>query len=82
MVNTMKFETKKDKLNHLASLTKIPSINPKLYDENSEYARFDFIKHPEFGCGFVEEIIDNSSLIAFFQRGEVTLTQKAYLKQA
>lgn len=82
MVNMIKFETKKEKLNHLASLTNIPSINPRDYDENSEYNRLDFIRHPQHGCGFVEEILNDSSVLAFFEVGEITLNQKAYLRRS
>jgi len=78
----IKFESRDEKLRHFASLTNIPSINPRDYDEDAEYTRLDFIKHPEFGFGFVEEVIDDSSLVAFFQTGEVTLNQKAYMKRS
>lgn len=82
MVNMIKFENKQEKLSHLASLTSIPSINPKNYDENSEYNRLDFIKHPEHGFGFVEEVIDDQNVMAFFKTGAVKLNQKAYLTRS
>lgn len=82
MINRIKFNTKEDKLNHLKSLNSIPSINPKEYDENCEYYRLDFIYHPQHGCGFIEKIISDSRFVAFFEEGEIELSQKAYLKRA
>lgn len=80
MVNQIKFENIEQKLAHLNSLMTIPSINPKKYDDNEEYQKMDFIEHPEFGVGFIEEIVSKSEVRAFFPSGEKMLTQKKYLK--
>lgn len=80
MVNTIKFETEEDKVNHLQSLTNIPSINPRSYDPDDEYHRLDFIMHPQHGVGFVEEIVSQTEVRAYFKSGEVVLAQKNYLK--
>lgn len=79
MVHQMKFESVEQKLAHLNSLMTIPSINPKKYDENEEYHKMDFIEHPEFGVGFVEEVISQEMIRAFFPVGEKNLVQKKYL---
>ncbi len=79
MMSTIKFETEQDKVNHLQSLKNIPSINPKIYNQDDEYNRLDFIKHSEMGIGFVEEIISDSEIRVFFASGVVTLPQKSYL---
>lgn len=80
MVHQIKLDSIEQKLAHLNSLMTIPSINPKKYDENEEYSKMDFIEHPEFGVGFVEEIISQQELKAFFPVGEKVLTQKKYLQ--
>lgn len=79
MVNTMNFETNESKIAHLDSLNSIPSINPKVYDVNSEYQRLDFIEHPEFGNGFVTEVIGKKEFEAFFSKGLQLLKQRDFL---
>ena len=64
---------------HLNSLTSIPSINPKKYDENNEYQKMDFIEHSEFGVGFVEEVMSINEIKVFFPTGTRILFQKKYL---
>lgn len=81
MVNTIKFETEEDKVNHLQSLTNIPSINPRQYNPDDEYHRLDYIAHPEFGVGFVEEIVSETELRAYFNNGVVVLPQKSFLNK-
>lgn len=79
MVNMMNFETEEDKKSHLQSLKNIPSINPRVYNQDDEYNRLDFIKHSTMGVGFVEEIISDSEIKVFFASGVTTLPQKNYL---
>ena len=79
MVNTMNFETMEDRIAHLESLNSIPSINPKAYDENSEYNRLDFIEHPKFGNGFVVEVLGKKQFRAFFNSGIEVLDQCRFL---
>lgn len=81
MVGMIKFTTIEEKLNHLQSLKNIPSINPRDYDPESEYHRLDYISHKEFGIGFVEEVLDELNVKAFFSSGEKVLKQKAYLSK-
>lgn len=82
MVNMIKFDTVEEKLAHLASLTNIPSINPKKYSPDNEYHRLDFISHSEFGLGFIEEVLNDGELLAFFSKGNIRLSQKSYLKES
>lgn len=79
MVNTITFDSIEDKLNHLKSLEKIPSINPRVYNEDDEYYRLDFISHPQFGTGFIEEILSDTEIKVFFPHGVEVLGQKSYL---
>ncbi len=81
MVHSIKFETDADRINHLQSLKNIPSINPKDYDPSSEYFRLDFIKHPKFGVGFVEEVVGSREIKVFFEGGTQTLAHKSYLRE-
>jgi hypothetical protein len=81
MVNTIRFETEEDKLNHLQSLTNIPSINPRSYNPNDEYHRLDYINHPEYGVGFVEEVISETEMRAYFNEGVVVLPKKSFLNK-
>ena len=81
MVHQVKFDNVEQKLAHLNSLMTIPSINPKAYDENEGYLKMDFIDHPEYGVGFIEEIVSNYQVRAFFPVGEKMLVQKKYIKE-
>jgi hypothetical protein len=79
MVNQIQFTTKEEKKSHLNSLIRIPSINPRPYNQDDEYARLDFILHPQYGAGFVEEIVGDNQVRVFFEEGERTVFQKKYL---
>ena len=81
MVNQIKFETDADRINHLQSLKNIPSINPKDYSPVGEYYRLDFINHPTFGLGFVEEVLNNQRIKVFFTEGIQELDHKSFLKE-
>ena len=81
MVGMIKFTSIEEKLNHLQSLKNIPSINPRDYDPESEYHRLDYISHQEFGIGFIEEVVDEMNVKAFFSSGEKVLQQKAFLSK-
>ena len=70
MVNQYNLEEKTEKMSHLESLLNIPSINPKDYLESNIYSRLDFIRHEEFGQGFVSEVVDQNTIKVFFQDGE------------
>lgn len=70
MIATYQLETSEKKSEHLRSLMGIPSINPRPYDPTEEYARLDFIDHPDHGVGFVLESVSKSRIRVFFQSGE------------
>lgn len=78
MVNQFQLENKEEKLAHLESLRRIPSINPRKYDASKDYQRLDYIDHEEFGIGFVEEIVDRKTIKAFFPKGEQVLSQRKF----
>ena len=69
MVNQYSPEGTQDKMSHLQSLLNIPSINPKDYLDTEKYSRLDFIRHPQFGQGYVSEVVDENTLKVFFQDG-------------
>ncbi|MBC98734.1 MAG: hypothetical protein CME63_13375 [Halobacteriovoraceae bacterium] len=79
MINTISFANVDEKMAHLQSLVNIPSINPKTYDEDVEYFRLDFINHPEFGVGFVEEVLSEKEINVFFSSGPRMIEHKKYL---
>lgn len=81
VVHQIKFETDADRINHLQSLKNIPSINPKDYSPVGEFYRLDFISHPKFGLGFVEEVLANQQIKVFFTEGIQVLEHKSYLKE-
>jgi hypothetical protein len=79
MINTISFENVDEKIAHLQSLVNIPSINPKVYDEDEEYFRLDFIDHPEYGVGFVEEVLNNREVNVFFSSGPRMIEHRKFL---
>lgn len=81
MVNKISFENIDEKMSHLQSLINIPSIRPKIYDGDSEYFRLDFIDHPEFGVGFVEEVIGEYELKVFFASGTQIISHRDFLQK-
>ena len=78
MVNQFQLENKEEKLAHLESLQRIPSINPRKYDASEGYQRLDYIDHNEFGIGFVEEVVDRKTIKVFFPVGEQVLAQRKF----
>ncbi len=78
MLSEYRLENRKEKLTHLQSLEKIPSINPRAYSESESYQRLDYISHPDYGLGFVEEVIDRKTIKVFFHQGVKTLKQRQY----
>lgn len=81
MINRINFENVDEKTAHLQSLVNIPSINPKSYDQDAEYFRLDFIDHPDYGVGFVEEVVDEHSIKVFFNDGEQVVAHRDFLQQ-
>ncbi len=78
MLSQFRLESREEKLTHLQSLEKIPSINPRPYSESANYQRLDYISHQVYGSGFVEEIIDRKTIKVFFREGPKTLKQRQY----
>lgn len=79
MINTISFENVDEKMAHLQSLVNIPSINPKAYDEDAEYFRLDFIDHPSYGVGFVEEVLSDREINVFFMSGPRIIDHRKFL---
>ena len=79
MINSISFDNVAEKIAHLQSLIDIPSINPKVYDEDVEYFRLDFINHPDFGVGFVEEVLNEKEVNVFFTSGVRNIEHRKYL---
>lgn len=79
MTNTISFTNVAQKMAHLQSLVNIPSINPKAYDEDAEYFRLDFIDHPSYGVGFVEEVLSNRDVNVFFMTGPRIIEHRKFL---
>jgi len=79
MINTISFENIDEKIAHLQGLVNIPSINPKDYDEDMEYFRLDFINHPSYGVGFVEEVLSNKEINVFFINGPKIIEHRKFL---
>ncbi len=77
-MNQLRLENKEEKLAHLQSLERIPSINPREYSKSGNYQRLDYISHGVFGTGFVEEIVDRSTIKVFFPSGVRVLKQRQY----
>lgn len=70
MVNQYILNNDVEKMAHLESLLSIPSINPREYSKSESYNRLDFIIHPEFGQGFVSEVLERNTIKVFFQDGQ------------
>ena len=81
MINSISFENVDEKIAHLQSLVNIPSINPKAYDEDAEYFRLDFIDHPEYGVGFVEEVLSDKDVNVFFSSGPRIIVHRKFLHE-
>ena len=72
------FKTREDKVIHLESLKMIQSIRPKIYIESGSYQRLDYIVHKKYGNGFVEQVINRTTIKVFFMNGDKILKQREY----
>ena len=70
MLSQFIFKDKKAKLSHIKGLISLPSIKPVPYNPAETYDRLDYIDHPEYGLGFVDEIISDNSMMVFFLNEE------------
>ena len=63
---------------HIKGLLALPSIQARPYDPAAEYDRLDYIDHPQYGPGFVDEIISDQLMTVFFlkEEGEREMAQR------
>ena len=69
MLSQFIFRDKEAKMAHIKGLISLPSIKAVPYDISEQYERLDYIEHPEYGLGFVDEIISDNSMVVFFLEG-------------
>ncbi len=63
------------KRKYLQSLIESSSLEPTKYNKSRPHQIGQFIKHPEFGLGFIQGKIGENKIQVFFERFEKVLLQ-------
>lgn len=58
--------TKTQKKKYLKELMDAEAIRPEVYNIKNSYEVGDFVNHPKYGDGFVEEIMTETKMRIFF----------------
>jgi hypothetical protein len=58
--------TKTQKKKYLKELMEAEAIRPEVYDIKKSYEVGDFVNHPKYGDGFIEEIMTETKMRIFF----------------
>ena len=64
------FKDRNAKISHIKGLVELPSVKARPYDPSESYDRLDYIEHPLYGPGFVDEIISDTVIAVFFLNGK------------
>lgn len=66
MSRVQSLRTKTQKKKYLKELMEAEAIRPEVYDIKKSYEVGDFVNHPKYGDGFIEEIMTETKMRIFF----------------
>ena len=70
MSRIQSLRTKTQKKKYLKELIDAEAIRPEDYDISKSYEIGDFVNHPKYGDGFIEEIMTETKMRIFFLDSE------------